>query len=83
MNSDWTGKIQVILLSGERNCAHFQNLLGRSNRYAFWENEGKIHERECVKGFFSVNFQAGISQLHYRLVSSQMIFRDFKYLLRF
>ena len=32
--------------------AHFQSLLGRSNRDAFWENEGKIHARGCVKEFF-------------------------------
>ena len=51
MNSDWTGKLQVILRSAERNC--IRTLFGRSNRDAFWENEGKIHERECVKEFFS------------------------------
>ena len=58
--------------------AHFQSLfgrtatfLGRSNRDAFWENEGKIHERMCERVFF-VNFQAGISQFYYRLTSSQI-----------
>ena len=47
MNRDWTGKLQVILLSAERNCT--RTLFGGSNRDAFWENEGKIHEIECVK----------------------------------
>ena len=51
MNRDWTGKLQVILLSAERNCT--RTLFGGSNRDAFWENEGKIHEREYVKEFFS------------------------------
>ena len=50
MNRDWTGKLQVILLFTERNCVH--SLFGGSNRDAFWENEGKIDERECVKEFF-------------------------------
>ena len=51
MNSDWTGKLQVILLSAERNCTC--TLFGGRNRDASCENEGKIHERECVKEFFS------------------------------
>ena len=51
MNRDWTGKLQVILLSAERNCT--RTLSGRSNGDAFRENEGKILERECVKESFS------------------------------
>ena len=58
--------------------AHFQCFFGRTitslgtrNRDAFWENEGKIHERMCERVFF-VNFQAGISQFYYRLTSSQI-----------
>ena len=82
MNRDWTGKLHIILLSTERNCT--PTLFRRSNRDAFWENEDKIHERECVgKKVFFVNLQDGISQLHYKLTSSQIAFRDFKYLLRF
>ena len=42
----------------------------------------KYMKEDAWKSFF-VNLQAGISQLHYRLTSSQTIFRDFKYLLRF
>ena len=57
--------------------AHFQSLFGRSNREAFSENEGKIHEGGCVKEIFG-NLQVGISQLRYRLTSSQIVFRDFK-----
>ena len=51
MNRDWIGKLKVTLVSAERNCTH--TLFGASNRDAFWENEGKIHEGECVKEFFS------------------------------
>ena len=51
MNRDWTGKLQVILLSAERNCTC--TLFGRSNCDSFWENGGKMHERECVKELFS------------------------------
>ena len=32
--------------------AHFQSLFERSNRDAFWETEGKMHEGECVKEVF-------------------------------
>ena len=31
--------------------AHFQSLLRRSNRDAFSENEGKIHEGRYIKEF--------------------------------
>ena len=44
--------------------AHFEILFGRSNRDAFGENEENIHEGGCVKEFFFVNLQVGISQLH-------------------
>ena len=70
MNRDWTGKLQVIILSAEIN--YTRTLFGGSNRDAFLENEVKIHERECLKEFFFVN----------RLTSSQRVFSDFKYLLR-
>ena len=51
MNRDWIGKSQVILLSAEID--YTRTLFIRSNRDAFWENEGKIHEYECVKELFS------------------------------
>ena len=57
--------------------AQFQNLIGRSNRDAFLENRGKIHEGRDVKLFF-VKLQFGISQLHYKLTSSMIIVKDFK-----
>ena len=82
MNRDWTGKLRVMLLSAERNCTR-STLFGGSNRDASWENEGKIHEKKMCKRVFFVNLQAGISQLHYKLTSSQIVFRDFKYILRF
>ena len=39
-----------------------------------------MHEGGCVKEFFFVILQVGIPQPHYRLTSSQIIFRDFKYM---
>ena len=51
MNRDWTGKLEVIIPSFEINCTH--TLFGGSNGDAFLENEDKIHERECLKEFFS------------------------------
>ena len=44
--------------------------------------KAKYMKKMCEKVFF-VNLQAGISQLHYKLTSSQIVFRDFKYLFRF
>ena len=52
--------------------AHFQRLFGRSNRHIFLENE-----EGCVKVFL-VKLHVGISQLHYRLIYSPIIFRDLK-----
>ena len=43
----WIRGIEIVL-------AHFQRLFGRSNRDAFLENEGKIHEGGYVKEFFSL-----------------------------
>ena len=57
--------------------AHFQRLFGRNNRHIFLENEGKTHEEGCVKVFL-VKLHVGISQLHYRLIYSPIIFRDLK-----
>ena len=47
---DWTGKLQVILLSAERIC--ICTLFLRK-----WK---QMWERKCVKEFFFVNVQAGI-----------------------
>ena len=81
MNRDWTGKLQVILLSAEKIVlAHSSEEV---NRDAFWENEAKTHESECIERVFFVNLHAGISELHYRLTSSQIVFKDFKCILRF
>ena len=59
MNCNWTGRLQVTLLSTwhlyflkEIVLAHFHSLFKGSNLDAFWENKGKIHERGCVKEFF-------------------------------
>ena len=51
--------------------AHFQSLFGRINRDALWKNEGKLHEGRCMSVFF-VNFQVAVSQLHYRITSSEI-----------
>ena len=58
MNRNWTGKLQVTLhfclyFLKEILLAHFQSLFGRSNRDAFLENEGKIHEGGHIKEFLS------------------------------
>ena len=50
MNRDWTGELQVIILSAEIN--YISALFRGSNWDAFLENEDKIHERECLKKFF-------------------------------
>ena len=57
---------------------HFQSLFRRSNCDVSWKNEGKIHEGGCMNEFSFVNLQVGISQLHYRVTSSQAILRNFK-----
>ena len=44
-----------------------QSFFGRSNCDAFWENEDKIHEGGCVKEFFFVNLQAGISSTSFQI----------------
>ena len=48
-------QITRIPLSAERNW-DFPSLYGRSNCDTFWENEGKIHERACVKTSLQINF---------------------------
>ena len=63
--------------------AHFQSLFGKGNCvYSEKMKEdvgnGRAWRRMCERVFF-VNLQIGISQLHYRLTSSQEIFRNFKY----
>ena len=45
--------------------AHFQRLLGRRNRDAFFQNEGKIHEGGYVVKVFFVSLQVGTLHLHY------------------
>ena len=60
----------------ERNVlAYFHSLFRRSNRDAFWEIEGKIHEGGCVQEFFFINLQVAILQIHYELTSSKIISR--------
>ena len=68
MNRTWTAKLQVALLIFPERIVltHFQSLFVRSNPNAFWDNEGKINEEECVK----VNLYVGISQLDYEFTSS-------------
>ena len=62
MNRNWTGKLQVTLLSTyiSRKKWYSQGLFGRSNSDVFWENKGKMHEEGCAKVFF-VNLQVGTS----------------------
>ena len=80
MNRNWTVKLQVTLLFyflKEIIFAHFQSLLGRSNRSSFLENEGKYIKKDMWKSFF-LNFKVGISQLFFKLTSSQVVVKDFK-----
>ena len=80
MNRNWTGKLQVTLLFyflKEILFAHFQSLLGRSNPGSFLENEGKYIKEDMWKSFF-LNLQVGISQLFFKLTSSQVVVKDFK-----
>ena len=57
--------------------AHFQNPFGRSNRDAFSENEGKIHEGGCVKKFFC-KLACWHRATSWKINSPQIIFRDFE-----
>ena len=78
MNRDGTGKLQAALLSAERNCAR---TLSSSEEVIVMHSEkikAKYMKEYVCKIFFFVNLQVGLSQLHYRLTSSQIIFRDFK-----
>ena len=70
----WTSLVRKFLVRVSTG----QSLFGKSNRDTFWENEGKIYEGGCVKEFFLINLQVGVSQLNYELTSSQIIFRYFK-----
>ena len=64
MNRNWTGKFQVsttitnyyfLLTFPETNCAlTVPKPLRKKYLYAFWENEGKIHDGGCVKELFFI-----------------------------
>ena len=72
------------ILLPERNCARTFSKFprGKSNRVYSEKMKTKAWRRMCERGFF-VNLQVDISQLHYRLTSSQIIFRYFKYMKAF
>ena len=57
--------------------AHFQSLFEKSSRVYSDKIKAKCMN-EDVRKSFSVNLKVGISQLNYRLTSSQTAFRDFK-----
>ena len=61
---NWTGKLQVTLFVAyifpKSVLAHFQRLLGRSNRDVFWKMKAK-HMKENVWKSFFLNFQVDIS----------------------
>ena len=90
MNRNWTGKLQVSatitnyyfpLTFPERNCVlTLPKPLPKKYLNAFCENEGKINDGGCVKEFFFIIIKLWvcISQLHNRLTSLQIVFRDFK-----
>ena len=84
MNRNWTGKLQVKLLSSERNCAHtLSKPFPKTQSWCIPRKWRQNTWKWIWKRVFLVNLQTGILQLHYRLTFSQIIFRDFKYLLRF
>ena len=83
MNCNWTGKLQVTLLSAhisrKKLCSETsQSLFGRSNCDVFWENEGNMHVGGCVIEVAGWHQPLGILQLHNRFTLSQTVFWDFK-----
>ena len=82
MNGNWTGKIQATLLfiyiSWKKE--YLQNFeVSLENVILMRSEDMKVKcIKECVwKSSLFVNLQAGISQLYYKLTSSQTIFGDF------
>ena len=56
-------------------CSHFfKSLFRRSDRHVFWEK----WRQNTWRRMWGKVLQVDISQLHYRLTSSQITFRDFK-----
>ena len=82
MNGNWTGKIQATLLfiyiSWKKE--YLQNFeVSLENVILMRSEDMKV---KCIKEYvwkssLFVNLQAGISQLYYKLTSSQTIFGDF------
>ena len=66
MNRDWTGKLQVILLSAERNCTRtLSNPLWKKHSWCILRKWRQNTWKKMCERVFFVNLQAGISQLHY------------------
>ena len=79
----WTGKLQVTLLcayiSRKKLCSQTFNALSEEVMVMYSEKiKTKRMKKDVWKSFFFFNLQAGVSQLHNRLTSSQTVFRYFK-----
>ena len=69
MNCNWTGKLQVTLLSAhisrKKLCSETsQSLFGRSNCDVFWENEGNMHVGGCVIEVFLLTCRLAPASRH-------------------
>ena len=84
MNCNWSGKIKVTLvfvsISWKKECWH--NFKATSEEVIAIHSE-KMKAKYIKKTYervFFVTLQAGISQLHYELFSSKIIFRGFDWM---
>ena len=82
MNCNWTAKLQVTLLSDYTSWKKLCWLTFKASSGKVvvsilrkWRQNAWMKMWERV---FFVKLKVGISQLHYRLTSSQTVFRDFK-----
>ena len=82
MNRNWTGKLQVTLLSAyiswKKLCSNTFKTPPEGVIRTYSEKMKAKYMRYMNAWVFCINLQVGISQLHYRLTSSQIIFWDFK-----
>ena len=73
----WVKQIKSNFFSNKGNQLLFIVYLKRENR-PLQKTRFSVKTGGYVKEFFFVNLQVGISQLHFELTTSQIIFKDFK-----
>ena len=83
MNRNWTGKLQVTILSAyiswKKLCSHtFKPYLEEVIGVHHEKMKAKYMKEDVWKSFYFVNLEAGILQLHYKLTYSEIFCRDFK-----